>query len=197
MLVCLQLDLGLAIRGPHPRPLHVDTTSTERHLATLMAMTHRRPLGVVLAPRAHHIVDLLLHQLGQHAELDTDAQRKQPLLRCPDQLPQRLLHALREHGLITGRLSDRYVATHGGSSLDLCGITANAPNRSGRGRRDRRHLTFLRAPGQPHRTGLAGRSWFSPSGTAEIFGSAGVDVGTRHVLAAGDSACAYQNSNGV
>ena len=111
-------------------------------------MTHRRPLGVPLALRTDDIVDLLVHQLLQHAEPDADAQREQPLLRCPDQLPQRFLHALREHGLITGRLSDRYVATHGGSSLDLCRIAANAPNRSGRGRRDRRHLKVLRAPGQ-------------------------------------------------
>jgi hypothetical protein len=32
-------------------------------------------------------------------------------------------------------LVDRYGFLHGGSSFDLCGITANAPNRSGRGRR--------------------------------------------------------------
>src|ERR1700678_4849834 len=96
-------------------------------------MPDRRPLGVVLALRTDNIVDLLLHQLGQHPEPDTDAQRQQPPLRCPDQLAQRLLHTLREHALITGRPSDRYVAIHGGSSLDLCGITANAPIESGRG----------------------------------------------------------------
>jgi len=45
-------------------------------------------------------------------------------------------------------------ATHGGSSLDLWRIAANAPNRSGRGRRDRRHLKVLRAPGQPRRCPL-------------------------------------------
>jgi hypothetical protein len=87
----------------------------------------------VLALRAHNVVDLFLHQLGQDAEPDADAQRQQPLLRCPNQLAQRLLDALREHGLLQGRLSDRYVAIHGGSSLDLCGITANAANTSGRG----------------------------------------------------------------
>ena len=114
-----------------------------------MTVPDRGPLGVVLALRAYDVVDLLFHQLGQHAEPDTDAQREQPLLRCPDQLPQRFLHALWEHGLLHCRLRDRYVATHGGSSLDLCGITANAPIGSGRGGGNRRHLKVLRAPGQP------------------------------------------------
>ena len=63
-------------------------------------MPHRGPLGVVLALRTDDVVDLLLHQLGQHAEPDADAQREQSLLRCPDQLPQRFLHALWEHGLM-------------------------------------------------------------------------------------------------
>jgi hypothetical protein len=114
-----------------------------------VAVSHSGPVRVVLALQTDDIVDLLGHQLLEHAEPDTHTEREQSLLRCPDQLPQRFPHALREHGLIASRLSDRYVATHGGSSLDLCGIAANAPNRSGRGRRDRRHLKVLRAPGQP------------------------------------------------
>ena len=65
-----------------------------------MAVTDRGPVRVVLALRADDIVDLLFHQLAQHAEPDADAEREQSLLRCPDQLPQRFLHALREHGLI-------------------------------------------------------------------------------------------------
>ena len=84
-----------------------------------MAVTDSAPVGVPLPLRTHDIVDLLFHQLGQHPEPDADAQRQKPFLRCPDQLAQRFLHALREHGLITGRLSDRYVALHGGSSFDL------------------------------------------------------------------------------
>ena len=84
-----------------------------------MAVPHRGPLRVPLPLRADDLVDLLLHQLAQHTEPDTDAQREQPLLRGPDQLAQRLLHALRQHGLITGRLRDRYVLIHGGSSFDL------------------------------------------------------------------------------
>ena len=48
-----------------------------------MTVANRGPVRVVLALRAHDIVDLLSHQLLQHAEPDTDAQREQPLLRCP------------------------------------------------------------------------------------------------------------------
>jgi hypothetical protein len=42
------------------------------------------------------------------------------------------LHALGEHGLITDRLRDRYVATHGGSSFGSWRIAHHAPTRSGR-----------------------------------------------------------------
>ena len=112
-------------------------------------MADRGPVRVVPALRAHDIVDLLLHQLVQHTEPDADAQREQPLLRCPDQLAQRLLHALREHGLLHGRLSDRYVALTAVPPSIFAGSPRHAPKRSGRGRRDRRHLKVLRAPGQP------------------------------------------------
>src|ERR1019366_10120655 len=44
-----------------------------------------------------------------------------------------LLHTRRQDGLLRGRLRDRYVAVHGGSSLDLWRITTHAPNRNGRG----------------------------------------------------------------
>ena len=84
------------------------------------------------ALRADDVVDLLLHQLAQHAKPDADAQREQSLLRSPHQLTERFLHTLRQHGLIAGRLRDRYVATHGGSSFDLGRITRHAPTRSGR-----------------------------------------------------------------
>jgi hypothetical protein len=52
------------------------------------------------------------------------------------------LDALGEHDFLHGRLRDRYVALHGGSSVDLWRITTHAPKRSGRGRRDRRPLKF-------------------------------------------------------
>ena len=101
VLIGLKLHLGLAVRGPHPRSPHLDTTAAERHLAAFMAVPDRSPLGVVLALGADDVVDLLGHQLLEHAKPDTDAQRQQAFLRCPNQLAQRFLHALREHGLIT------------------------------------------------------------------------------------------------
>src|SRR5204863_9147667 len=97
-----------------------------------MAVTHSAPVRIPLALRADDLVDLLFQHLGQHAEPDAHAQCKQPFLRCPDQLTKRLLHALREHGLIVGRLRDRYVATHGGSSFGSWRIAHHAPTRSGR-----------------------------------------------------------------
>ena len=68
MLVRAQLDLGLAVSGPDPGPLSLDATAAERHLASLVALADRGPVGVVLALRAHHVVDLFFHQFGQDAE---------------------------------------------------------------------------------------------------------------------------------
>ena len=42
-----------------------------------------------------------------------------PFLRCPHQLAGHVRYALREHGLIAGRLRDPCAATHGGSSFEL------------------------------------------------------------------------------
>ena len=126
--------LALAVGGPHPRTLDRNAPAAERDLAGLVAVTHRDAVRVALALRAHDIVDLLLHQLGQHAQPDADAQRQQPLLRGPDQLAQRLLHTRGQHSLLRGHGGrDRYGLLHGGSSFDLSGIAANAPNRNGRG----------------------------------------------------------------
>ena len=126
------MHLGLAIHGPNPGPLHVDAPAAERHLTILVAMTDRGPVRVVPALRADNVVDLLFHQFGQNTEPDADAQREQPLLRCPDQLPQRFLDTLREHGFIAGRLSDRYVATSRRFLLRSWPIAGHAPKRSGR-----------------------------------------------------------------
>jgi hypothetical protein len=41
----------------------------------------------VLALRANDVVHLVLHQLGKHAEPDTDAQGEQALLGRSDELP--------------------------------------------------------------------------------------------------------------
>jgi hypothetical protein len=47
-----------------------------------MAVTNRGAVGVVPALRTHDLVDLLLHQLGQHTEPDPHAEREQALSRC-------------------------------------------------------------------------------------------------------------------
>src|SRR5437588_7519176 len=132
MVIGLQRHLGLAVRGPRPRPPHLNTPATERDLPILVAMPDRGPLRIPLGLRADELNHLLLQQLSEHTQPDLDRQRQQSLPRSPDQLPQRFLHALREHGLIASRLSDRYVALHGGSSLDLCRIARHALTKSGR-----------------------------------------------------------------
>ena len=143
-----QRHLALAVSGPDARAPNRDAPAAERDLAGLVAVAHRAAVRVALALRADDIVDLLFQQLGQHAEPGRDAQRQQPLLRCPHQLAQRLLHTRGQHGLLRGHGGrDRHGLLHGGSSFDLSGIAANAPNRNGRGRRDRRQV--LRATGQP------------------------------------------------
>ena len=162
MLIGRQRQLRLAVRRPSPRTLDRNAPAAERHLAVLVAVTDRGPLRVPLALRADDLVDLLLQQLSEHTEPDLDRQRQQSLLRRPHQLPQRLLHALREHGLIADRLRDRYVARHGGSSF---GSWPDRPSRSHQertGRRDRRHLKVLRAPGQPP-VALAGKGVARPA----------------------------------
>jgi hypothetical protein len=116
--------------------------AAERHLTVLVAMTDGGPIRVVLALGADDLVDFLFHQFGENAQPDAHAQRQQSLLCCPNQLAQRLLHTFGEHGLIVGRLRDRYGLLHGGSSFDLGLIGHHAPKRSGRARRDRRHLKF-------------------------------------------------------
>jgi hypothetical protein len=54
-----------------------------------MAVTHRHALRIVAALGTDHVVDLLRHQLRQHAQPDTHAQRQEPLLGCARQLAQR------------------------------------------------------------------------------------------------------------
>lgn len=106
----------------------------------------RGPVPVPLLLRTHDIVDLLFHQLAQHAERDPDAQRQQPLLRCPNQLAERFLHALRQHGLITGRLSNRYVPFTTVPPSILGGSPRTLPSGADAAGADRRHLKLLRAP---------------------------------------------------
>ena len=100
MLVRLKRHLALPIRRADPRALDLHPPAAQRDLAILMPVADRGPLPVPLALRADDLLNLRLQQLVQHPQPDLDRQREQPLPRCPDQLPQRLLHALREHGLI-------------------------------------------------------------------------------------------------
>ena len=75
MLIGTERDLRLAVGATHARTLDGDTSPAEGHLAVLVAVAHGDAIRVMLALRAHHIVDLLLHQFGKHAQPDTDAQR--------------------------------------------------------------------------------------------------------------------------
>ena len=88
--------------------------------------------GFQLALRTDELVDLHLQQLPQHTEPDLDRQRQQPLPRCPDQLPQRLLHALREHALITESPQRPVRCTSRRFLLRSWPIAHHAPTKSGR-----------------------------------------------------------------
>ncbi len=81
-----QPDLGHDAGAPHPRTLDLDTPTTERHLTTLVARTHRRPLQVAPALR-NDIVDLLAHQLLERAQPNAHAQRQQPPFAAPTNAP--------------------------------------------------------------------------------------------------------------
>ena len=142
MLLRRKPDLLAAISAAHARPLDRHAPSAERHLARLVTMADRGPVGVVFPPRANDIVERLLQKLDHHAEPNANRQRRQSLPRCPDQLPERLLDTLRQNGLTAGRLSDRYVALHGGSSLDLRTDHPPRPQPERTGRRDRRPTKF-------------------------------------------------------
>jgi hypothetical protein len=109
MLVGLKRHLALPIGRAHPRALDRNAPAAERDLAILMPVPDRRPVPIPPPLRADDLIDLQLEQLVQHPEPDLDRQRQQPLLPSPNQLAQRLLHPLREHGLLDDRLGDRHV----------------------------------------------------------------------------------------
>ena len=115
--VRLERQLAATVGASDPWPLDGDASAAERHLPRRMAMADGSAAGIVLALRPDDLIDFLFHQLGEHAQPDTDAQREQALLRSADQLPERLLHARRQHELIRARLRERYVPIHGGSLL--------------------------------------------------------------------------------
>ena len=94
--------------------------AAEGDLPALVAVAHGGALGVVAAPGADDLGDLLLHQLGQDAQADAHREGQKALLGDPHQLPERLLDA-RGQRVLTVRdgLLSRYVSLHGGSSFDL------------------------------------------------------------------------------
>src|SRR4051794_9476371 len=105
-----------------------------------MTMTHRRALTIVAALRTHHLIDLGFHELVQHPEPNTDAERQQPLLRGARKLTQRLTHALGQllHALLAGHdRPSRYGAHNGWSSCPRSTWfrTHHGPKRTGRGGR--------------------------------------------------------------
>jgi len=98
-----------------------------------VTVAHRRALRLVLPFRPDDLVDLLFHQLGENADADADAQRKQPLLRRAHEVAERLLHARRQHQLAGADLLQRY-GLHGGSScLDRRFRTRHGRHATGRG----------------------------------------------------------------
>jgi hypothetical protein len=96
VLVGPQRHLPLTVLGSHPRPLDLDAAAAERHRPVIGPVPVGSAIRVVLALRPAHVLDLLSHQLLQHAEPDTDAQRKQSLLRCPQELTKRFLDPRRQ-----------------------------------------------------------------------------------------------------
>jgi Transposase DDE domain group 1 len=117
--VGLDRQLVLVVGRAHPRTPNLHAPAAQRHRPALMAVTHRDPVAVVLALRAHDLGHLELQQLAHDTQPDPDAQREQPLPRCPDELAERLLNLRWERTLrcLQGRddLRRGYLL-HGGSS---------------------------------------------------------------------------------
>src|SRR3954463_11505854 len=140
MLVGGKLDLAAAVCAAHPRAADRHASATERHLTALVAVTHRRALAVGATLRAHDLVDLGFHELVQHPETNTDAERQQALLRGARELTERLTHTLRQliHALLAGHdRPSRYGPHSGRSSCPRWTWfrTHHGPKRTGRGGR--------------------------------------------------------------
>jgi hypothetical protein len=113
-------QLALVVGRADPGTADVHAPGAQGHRPALVTVTLRGPTRVVLALRAHDLVDLGLHQLVHDAEPDADAQREQPLPRRADQLTERLLNCRRQRTLQRLRGGDvlraRYLL-HGGFLL--------------------------------------------------------------------------------
>jgi hypothetical protein len=80
-------DLTATVHRAHPRAPHGHPASTERHAAVLMAVTHRDTLVVMTALRTDDIVDLLSHQLRQHAQPTPTLSASSPSFAAPASSP--------------------------------------------------------------------------------------------------------------
>ena len=135
-----QLDLARAVGAAHARAADRHAPTTERDLAALVTVTHRRALAIVAALRADDLVDLGLHQLVQHPEPDPDAERQQPLLRRAGELAERLAHALgqllqRSSAGMTGAAGTVLIAVGPPVLVGLGFAPVTVPTRTGRGGR--------------------------------------------------------------
>jgi hypothetical protein len=85
-----------AVPRADARALDLQDAPAEDDLAGLVSVPISAARRIGLALGADDVGDLLLHQLGEHAEADADGECEQPLLRRSDELPERRLHRLRQ-----------------------------------------------------------------------------------------------------
>jgi hypothetical protein len=76
--VALELNLRTGVGRPHARAADRHPPPAERHLAGRMPVALGLPTGVVAAPRADDLVDLVLHALVQHREPAAEASASSP-----------------------------------------------------------------------------------------------------------------------
>jgi len=119
VLVASKRHLALSIGAANPRAIDPNSPATERHRALLVAVPAGGAVGVMLALRADHLVDLGGHQLVHDAEPDADREREQALPRCSGEIAERKLDGLGQIG--AHRLIRRCdlrcgYLVHGGSS---------------------------------------------------------------------------------
>ena len=137
----------LVVGRAHPRPAHRHAATAQRHRPVIVTVTLRDPVRIVLALRADDLVDLELHQLMHDAEPDTDAEREQPLPRCPHELAERLLNWRRQRTL--GCL--QVVTSFGAGTLliavppVLADLVGACPLRNASGRGGSHHSKFYRS----------------------------------------------------
>lgn len=153
VLIRRERQLVLVVGSAHPRPADSHAPAAERHRSVLVTVALGDTPRIVLALRPDDLAHLKLHQLVHDAEPNTNAQREQPLSRCPDEPPERLLWICGGSGLSAASS----VVTTSGPDTFLMAVppvlsdlvdTPNAPQQSGRDRRTA--IQVLRDRGQPH-----------------------------------------------